>query len=122
MQEEKEGRYVVQEFDAQTWSIIDTVTAQVYVLMVAPLGNFTVQLAIIEVLAISGNPRFLHFLSEVMSAQLTVYDDETGTRMARFVLSELESQDIANPINLARQLGADLHGQRVDWFPVKALQ
>lgn len=123
MQDQEEGgRYLVQELDGSTWSILDLWTRRGYALLLTRVGNFTVQLVLTEVMA-SGSPRYMHFLAEIMSASIEVYDEDTVPRVARFILDELvDDLELANPVTIARQLGADLHGQRVDWVPVRELQ
>jgi hypothetical protein len=122
MQDQSEGeRYVVQSFDAHMWSIADTATMQVYVLMLVPFGNFTVQLSLVELVVNSENPSYLVFLSEIMSGTFGVSNPQAGTELAHYVLRELnKGHDVANPVNIAARLGADLHGQRVEWPPLRA--
>lgn len=105
------GRYLVQSFDARTWSIIDPVTSRVYALALNELGNLIVHLSLTEVATNTPSPRYIVYAREVMSCHLQVSDMRVCLELAQQVLSDLQHTDIDNPIEVAFLLSADLHGQ-----------
>ena len=116
-----EGRYVMQPFDAYTWSILDTAAAQVYVLGLTRLGNLIVQISLAEVPMHQQSSRYLMYLREIMVCNVQVSDISVALDVATFVMDELHGcADVANPIEIAVRLGADLHGQHVEWETERA--
>jgi hypothetical protein len=115
MQDQEGGRYVVTEADDTMWWIVDMQTMKAYVLQVHEWNNFTVHLSLAEVMMTSEYSSHMQYLREIMAGTYGAYGTGTAQRLANFVLDELEDHDVANPINLASQIGADLHGQRVEW-------
>lgn len=113
-------RYVVNEFeDGNTWSILDTETHLVYALMLTRLSNFIFQIDLVELLPHGSSTRYLSYLREIMCARVEMSDPRSAPELVNFILGELEEADVANPIDIATQLGADLHGQRVEWPTLK---
>lgn len=111
-----EGRYVIQAFDEYTWSILDTCTAQAYVLGLTRLDNLIVQISLAEVAMNTESSRFMMYLREIMVCNVQVSEMSVAMELVDFIMVELqEGADIANPIEIAVRLGADLHGQSVDW-------
>lgn len=111
-----EGRYVIQAFDDYTWSLLDPYTSQAYVLGVTCLDNLIVQISLAEVAVNSGNSRFLAYQREILVCNVQVSEMSLAQELVDYIIMELqEGADIANPIEIAIRLGADLHGQPVEW-------
>lgn len=115
------GRYVVNDFgNGVTWSILDTETHLVYALMLTKLSNFIFQVDLVELLTSACSPAYLSYLKEIMSCRVEVSEPSAANALITWVLDELDSgTDVANPIEIATRLGADLHGQRVAWPQLK---
>lgn len=112
MQESDEGgRYVVHPFDTRTWSIYDVGTGRAYVLALTELSNLIVHLALTEVAQHPASPRYLMYLREILSCQLSVSSMDVARKLALQVIDDLQKGDIDNPIEVAFLLSADLHGQ-----------
>jgi hypothetical protein len=112
MQDPQEGgRYVIQAFDAFTWSIIDTYFGRVYVLALNELSNLIVHLSLTEVATNTESSKYLMYLREIMSCSLGVSSVDVAKQLAQQVLDKLLDCDIDNPVELAFLLSADLHGQ-----------
>ena len=116
-----EGRYVVQAFDEYTWSILDTFTAQAYVLGLTRLDNLIVQISLAEVAVNAESSRFMMYLREILVCNVQVSEMSVAHGLVSYIMVELQQgADIANPIEIAVRLGADLHGQPVEWETERA--
>lgn len=116
-----EGRYVIQAFDECTWSILDSYTARAYVLGLTRLGNLIVQISLAEVAMNTEDSRFMVFQREILVCNAQVSEISTAHELISYIMVELqEGADIANPIEIAVRLGADLHGQPVEWETERA--
>lgn len=112
MQEGDEGgRYVVQSFDAKTWSFYDTWSGRAYVLALTELSNLIVHLSLTEVAQHQNSRRHIMYLREIMSCHLKVSSMSLALKTAQQVVIDLQRSDIDNPIDIALMLGADLYGQ-----------
>ena len=112
----QESRYVMQAFDEQTWSILDSETNKVYALALTELANFRVHIALAEVSLNSHTARYMMYLREILGVHLQVSDQNVGRDVLTYVLQELQlGADIANPVEMAIRLSADLHGQPIEW-------
>lgn len=100
-----------------TWTIADTHTSLAYVLALTKLGNFRVHITLTSLSKEPRSAQYLSYLNEVMSCHIEVTDYKMAMPLARWIMQELETSniDVANPIELAIRLGADLHGQPVEW-------
>lgn len=111
-----EGRYVIQAFDECTWSVFDTCTSQAYVLGITHLDNLIVQISLAEVAMHAHSSRYMVYQREILVCNVQVSDLSLASELVSYIMVELqEGADIANPIEIASRLGADLHGQPVDW-------
>ncbi len=114
-------RYIIQAFDACTWSIIDQQTQEVYALSLTltdslseSMMNFTISLS--RLVVNDWSKRYLMFDREILSAPVEVSEPSIAYDLIQSIINHLlEGEDIANPVNLAILLGADLHGQPLDW-------
>lgn len=119
MQDEKEGdRYVINEFvDGTAWSILDTETHLVYALMMTRLSNFIFQFDLVELFPRLGSPEYLAFAQSILSARIEFSEPRVAIQMAIYVLNALrDGTDIANPVDIAIRMGADLYGQPAGWL------
>lgn len=111
-----EDRYVIQAFDPHTWSILDTSTSQAYMLCLNMLGNLMVQISLAEVSMSQMSGRYVTYLREIMVCNVQVSDVGVAYETMDYIMIELQGGiDVANPVEIAVRLGADLHGQPVEW-------
>lgn len=116
-----EGRYVIQAFDEYTWSILDSYTAQAYVLGLTRLDNLIVQISLAEVAVNTEDCRYMVYQREIMVCNVQVSGMHIVHELVSFIMVELqEGADIANPVEIAVRLGADLHGQPIEWETERA--
>lgn len=111
----QEEGYVVQAFDDCTWSIIDPKTQQVYALGLSVLDNLIIHVFLVELITAHASSRYLAFSREILGCRVEVSALDVAHQVTDFILNELQDgEDVANPINIAIRLSADLHGQRLE--------
>ncbi len=113
--QEGEGRYVMQALDPTTTTIYDTLSRRVYALMLNPLDNLIVCISLAELVVSSEATSYFMISQEILSVRLEVSEGYIAVRAAERLIEELNAgMDIANPIEAAARLGADLYGQPVE--------
>lgn len=119
--EKQEGRYVIQAFDETTWSIVDIQTQQVYALGLTRLGNLMVHVFLAELITNAESLRYLAYAREILGCRVEVSEWNIAQCLLDYILDELQAgDDVANPVDIAIRLGADLHGQRIEWSEQRA--